>query len=1078
MSILRAYEDDADRQIRVEKYKDQITGEEIHKEDRLLATYSVISDAFRGGMGSVWKVHHDEWDIDLAAKQPLPLYFAEAGRERKADFISECENWIMLGMHPGIVSCYYVREISGIPTIFSEWMDGGSLKDRIGDGTLYDGEKQEVRERILSIAVQTSRGLRFAHSKGLVHQDIKPGNILLTGEWEAKIADFGLAKARSRITEGSRSAAVGYTIAYCPYEQTIGAEPAPWMDYYALALTILEMYAGERIWDTGAGAFSEIFEKEKWKKCKWAVEPPEKLMECIRRYFAGTDGNGSLKLRFESDEDFTWFDTALTDIYREVTGREYPEDSFDEVSATVDALNNLALSYLDLGKNDTALEYWKEALSINPVHPESAVNEGLCRWREAQITDLDMFDRLSGIRHLGENADKSSFRGRMHALKEQFYAESEEGMEDFLRSIFENRQRESVVAGQYDRTADPLPIGGERRALAIRICEGSVCYDTEEHDRDRIVYVSRRYCIDNGRLLDVSVHDEIPEENSGLSEEIKIVLQDENADLFSAGSAEGNYRFRLKTVESFQDETEVHLQILEEHSERVIKSVRIHRWDHWQDEKGKIHDVYPMLITDYTGNRLIFVSSSSPAWALYNMPKPPFERKRMPYIVSRPVPLSERRVADRERERYKKQFIDASEADDFDQMNSAYAGIWKLPMTAENRLQAQMNAALMKSCRMPGVYKVNEFCENRIWEHDPADPSPVGIYGILPLLPERGSSPFEDRDAWPEGTAFRDDPEKLTWYVPWGGDNGLRKDSVKVYIRDKRSGSMYERMIRLDPACGSVRRVIAASFLGNFLILEMRGVSDDFLDSYCEVPVIDTGEGEPFKVVCITLNGRFMREILCGRGEFSFEAVFLEDGQFGPNKGYIWQPYSRLIVYFEMEGDDIYSFPFRERGEAPKYAFPMPDALFPSDRYGDPYRYEVEIIESITMDATGHFMGVVTVGTERTGSGRRKILYDNKNLYVYSADRDAFEKHEFSSLYRILISANMTYFMIGMKRGIMGKGISWYLYPMKVQKKQKPHWELREFSVESRIRRISDDLCTLLDARGRPLYAICWKYGR
>ena len=124
-------------------------------------------------------------------------------------------------------------------------------------------------------------------------------------------------------------------------------------------------------------------------------------------------------------------------------------------------------------------------------------------------------------------------------------------------------------------------------------------------------------------------------------------------------------------------------------------------------------------------------------------------------------------------------------------------------------------------------------------------------------------------------------------------------------------------------------------------------------------------------------------------------------------------------------------------------------------------------------------MAVVTVGTDRSsGSGRRKILYDDKNLYIYSADRDAFEKHEFSSLYRILISANMTYFMIGMKRGIMGKGISWYLYPMKVQKKQKPRWELREFSVESRIRRISDDLCTLLDERGCPLYAICWKYGR
>ena len=113
--------------------------------------------------------------------------------EEKEEFIEECQHWIDLGLHPNVVTCYYVRDIGGVPSIFSEWMDGGSLKDRIRDGSLYEGTEREIQARILDIAIQAARGLRYSHENGLVHQDIKPGNILLSKEWDAKIADFGLA---------------------------------------------------------------------------------------------------------------------------------------------------------------------------------------------------------------------------------------------------------------------------------------------------------------------------------------------------------------------------------------------------------------------------------------------------------------------------------------------------------------------------------------------------------------------------------------------------------------------------------------------------------------------------------------------------------------------------------------------------------------------------------------------------------------------------------------------------------------------------------------------------------------------
>ena len=259
----------------------------------LLETYRVVSDAINGGMGSVWKVHHESWDTDLAMKRPQPRYFAEGSQQRKEAFLRECENWIDLGLHPNIVSCYYVREIGGVPTVFSEWMDGGSLRDRMHDGTLYEGEAAAVQERILSIAIQTARGLAYSHARGLNHQDVKPGNLLLSKDWDAKISDFGLAMAgaaeepkkdasmagageepqkstgfwrrllgrksdqtqpESQYKAQKTARSSGCTPEYCPQEQADGAAAEPWMDVYAWALTVTEMYAGRRLWEKGAEA--------------------------------------------------------------------------------------------------------------------------------------------------------------------------------------------------------------------------------------------------------------------------------------------------------------------------------------------------------------------------------------------------------------------------------------------------------------------------------------------------------------------------------------------------------------------------------------------------------------------------------------------------------------------------------------------------------------------------------------------------------------------------------------------------------------------------------------------------------
>lgn len=113
----------------------------------------------------------------------------------------ECETWINLGLHPNIVSCYYVRTLGGIPRVFAEYVEGGSLKDWIDHKKLYEEGKDKVLERILDIAIQFAWGVQYAHEQGLIHQDVKPANVMMTVDGTVKATDFGLTKARAVVGE-------------------------------------------------------------------------------------------------------------------------------------------------------------------------------------------------------------------------------------------------------------------------------------------------------------------------------------------------------------------------------------------------------------------------------------------------------------------------------------------------------------------------------------------------------------------------------------------------------------------------------------------------------------------------------------------------------------------------------------------------------------------------------------------------------------------------------------------------------------------------------------------------------------
>ena len=144
-----------------------------------------------------------------------------------------------LGSHPHIVTVFDLGLEGGQPYMVTELMGGGDVEGVIEKAT----DHRLPLEQAISIAIETCRGLEFAHSRGIVHRDLKPGNVWLTADGTAKIGDFGLAVAidRSRLTQAGMM--VG-TVSYMPPEQAMGGEVTPQSDLYSLGAMLYEMVTG------------------------------------------------------------------------------------------------------------------------------------------------------------------------------------------------------------------------------------------------------------------------------------------------------------------------------------------------------------------------------------------------------------------------------------------------------------------------------------------------------------------------------------------------------------------------------------------------------------------------------------------------------------------------------------------------------------------------------------------------------------------------------------------------------------------------------------------------------------------
>jgi WD40 repeat protein len=396
---------------------EQAVGFEWKPDDVILDLYEVrtVTEGFgedaqekdfhQGGFGRVYKVWHRKWQQEMAVKTPKREAFDTPSK--KTNFINECETWIELGLHPHIAACYYVRELGGVPRVFSEYAGAGTLDDWIRSEHLYKGEQKEVLLRMIDIAIQFAWGLHYAHeykhnneNKGIVHQDVKPLNLLVMKDEPmptVKVTDFGLAHARAlpeselpvgkdRNGKGSIMVAQsgGMTLAYCSPEQAAGQPLTRRTDVWSWGLSILTMFTGEVTWAqenvaTGPLALQilEQFLEHNGEEEKIPAMP-KGVADLLRQCFKHNPDD-----RPHSMQDCA---AALIEIYQsENDGKPYPRTEPKAADLRADALNNRGVSYLDLGKEAEARKQLEEALNADPQHLDATFNLGYLRWNHAEI---------------------------------------------------------------------------------------------------------------------------------------------------------------------------------------------------------------------------------------------------------------------------------------------------------------------------------------------------------------------------------------------------------------------------------------------------------------------------------------------------------------------------------------------------------------------------------------------------------------------------------------------------------------------------------------------------------------------
>jgi serine/threonine protein kinase len=411
----------------------------------LVPGHEIIEELGRGGMGVVYRARQQSPAREVALKMLLPL---DSGHfELRERFRQEARTLAELE-HPAILPLYQVGEADGVPYFTMKLAAGGTLARRLAVGGAFSARRAAELVAVLAEALQ------YAHTRGVIHRDLKPGNVLFDDAGRPYLADFGLAKLEDALVSFSRSAGVLGTPAYlAPEIAASGARAATTSsDIYSLGAVLYEVLTGRPPFAVEglAALLVKIAEESPPTPTSLNAQVPRDLeivcLKCLRKAPA--------------DRYVTAADLA-EDLRRWLRGEPVRARQFTPVERLVKwARRRPALAGLSAALAVTAI-----GSSVWLTHSNRELNKALRRTEQAQAQAAQRADFF-----LGKIADQLEALGRLDILDPAYVnaLETETGVDEASRHrrarLLTRWGRGLFIQNRHDEARAPL-------AEAVRLAE-------------------------------------------------------------------------------------------------------------------------------------------------------------------------------------------------------------------------------------------------------------------------------------------------------------------------------------------------------------------------------------------------------------------------------------------------------------------------------------------------------------------------------------------------------------------------------------------------------------------------------
>lgn len=365
-----------------------------YKSGELINNRFLVHSRLRGGMGEVYFCTDQETNQPIALKTPwwAEDVSAERVKYHVERFLREARTWVSLGQHPNIVRCYYLDMFEQQPFLFLEWITAPE-RSRTSLHHLFKETGPLSLEQALDITLGICHGLKHAATvqPGLVHRDLKPGNILIAQDMTARISDFGLARAWDGLGKRKRGA-VG-TPAYRPPEQWQHSDVDVRSDIYAVGLILYECLLAQR-------PFAGDTDQE-WYNVH-LNEPPPHLPD---EFPADVDAIVQRCLVKDVEGRYQSIDELLAALGQVIRSNLEHEPAPAPVAGELTAGDfvNKGNTFVHIKRYEDSLRAYSHALELDPDAATALENRGALYWMlerpDAALADLNRSIQINPRSH-------------------------------------------------------------------------------------------------------------------------------------------------------------------------------------------------------------------------------------------------------------------------------------------------------------------------------------------------------------------------------------------------------------------------------------------------------------------------------------------------------------------------------------------------------------------------------------------------------------------------------------------------------------------------------------------------------